>query len=286
LKLLRYGKFGVEKPGLLDSKGQIRDLSAVINDISGDNLLPEKLAFLKQLDITQLPLVPSDIRLGACIKSPGKFICIGLNYYDHAAEVGLDIPKEPLIFNKATSSICGPNDNIPIPKNADRMDWEVELGIVIGSPAKYVSVQDAYSHIAGYCVVNDLTERRYQFERGGQWTKGKSGDYFGPIGPWLVTPDEIENPQELDLWLTVDGVMRQKSNTAKMIFPVAEVVSYLSQLFTLHPGDIIATGTPAGVGVGVKPNPIFLKAGETIELGISGLGRQCQTLITENHSMV
>ncbi len=189
MKLLRYGKAGFEKPGILDSLGQIRDLSAVIDDIAGDNLFPEKLDFLRQLDIRQLPLVSSDVRLGACVKPAGKFICVGLNYYDHIVEVGLDAPKEPLIFNKATSSICGPNDHIVIPKGATCVDWEVELGVIIGSPAKHVSVQDAFLHIAGYCIVNDLTERCYQFERGGQWTKGKSCDYFGPIGPWLVTPD-------------------------------------------------------------------------------------------------
>jgi 2-keto-4-pentenoate hydratase/2-oxohepta-3-ene-1,7-dioic acid hydratase in catechol pathway len=287
MKLLRYGNFGAEKPGVLDTNGNIRDLSHIIDDITGQQLLPQALNRLRDLDIASLPIIEkNDMRIAPCIKPGGKFICIGLNYYDHAAEVGLDIPKEPLIFNKATSSICGPYDDIIMPKGATQIDWEVELGVVIGKPAKYISTTSAHAHIAGYCIINDVTERSYQFERGGQWTKGKSCDFFGPIGPWLVTTDEIDNSQNLDLWLTVDGVIRQKSNTKNMIFDVPTLISYLSQFFTLYPGDIIATGTPAGVGHGIQPSPIYLKAGQTMALGISNLGHQRQTIMMNDELLI
>jgi 2-keto-4-pentenoate hydratase/2-oxohepta-3-ene-1,7-dioic acid hydratase in catechol pathway len=275
MKLLRYGPIGAEKPGILDKAGRIRDLSGVIADVSG--------AVLTQLDTLQidpetLPLVPGNPRIGPCVAGTGKFICIGLNYADHAAESGLQVPPEPVIFMKATSAICGPNDPILLPRGSLKTDWEVELGVVIGKPAKYVSEADALAHVAGYCVVNDVSERAFQTERSGQWTKGKSCDNFGQIGPWLVTRDEVPDPQALSMWLKVNGQTMQNGSTKTMVYGVAHVVSYLSQFFTLHPGDVISTGTPPGVGMGMKP-PRYLKAGETVSLGIEGLGVQEQTVM-------
>lgn len=281
MKLLRYGEKGQEKPGLLDANGNIRDLSSVIIDIADENLLPENIESLQKTDVDSLPIIDAGVRLGPCVGNVRKFICIGLNYSDHAAETGAELPKEPIIFAKFTSAICGPNDDVIIPKGSTKTDWEVELGVVIGKPAKHVSVADALNHVAGYCVINDLSEREYQLERCGQWVKGKSCDNFGPIGPWLVTRDEIADPQNLDLWLEVDGHRYQNSNTNKMVFTVANLVSYLSQFFTLHPGDVISTGTPPGVGLGIKPEPVFLQPGQKIHLGIAGLGEQLQTAIAE-----
>lgn len=279
MKLLRYGPVGQEKPGLLDARGQIRDLSAHVGDIAGDALLPEGLARLAAIDPQSLPVVQGNPRLGACVAGTGKFICIGLNYSDHAAETGATVPSEPIIFMKATSAIVGPNDTVEIPRKSVKTDWEVELGVVIGKTAKYVSEQDALQHVAGYCVVNDLSEREFQLERQGQWTKGKSADTFGPIGPWLVTRDEIPDPQRLPMWLEVNGVRRQNGSTATMVFGVAKLVSYLSQFMSLRPGDIISTGTPPGVGLGLKP-PVFLKPGDVMTLGIEGLGQQRQEVAT------
>jgi 2-keto-4-pentenoate hydratase/2-oxohepta-3-ene-1,7-dioic acid hydratase in catechol pathway len=278
MKLLRYGPVGQEKPGLLDAKGQLRDLSAHVHDIAGETLSPAGLARLAALDPASLPLVPGAPRLGPCVAGTGKFICIGLNYSDHAAETGAPVPSEPIIFMKATSTIVGPNDTVEIPRDSTKTDWEVELGVVIGKTAKYVSEQDALQHVAGYCVINDLSEREFQLERQGQWTKGKSADTFGPIGPWLVTRDEIPDPQRLPMWLEVNGVRRQNGSTATMIFGIASLVSYLSQFMSLQPGDIISTGTPPGVGLGMKP-PVYLKAGDVVTLGIEGLGTQRQQLI-------
>ena len=274
MKLLRYGPRGQEKPGLLDADGTIRDLSGVVADLSGEVLT--NLDRLKTIDPATLPVVPGNPRLGACVAGTGKFICIGLNYSDHAAETGATVPPEPIIFMKATSAICGPTDPILIPRTSEKTDWEVELGVVIGKPAKYVTEADALSHIAGYCVINDVSERAFQTERSGQWTKGKSCDNFGQTGPWLVTPDEVADPQALPMWLTVNGDKVQNGSTATMVYGVAHLVSYLSQFFTLHPGDIISTGTPPGVGMGMKP-PRYLKAGDIVELGIHGLGQQKQT---------
>ena len=274
MKLLRYGPRGQEKPGILDADGQIRDLSGVIGDLAGDVLtrLPE----LAALDTSTLPVVPGTPRLGACVAGTGKFICIGLNYADHAAESGLQVPPEPVIFMKATSAICGPNDPILIPRTSQKTDWEVELGVVIGKSAKYITEAEALSHVAGYCVINDVSERAFQTERAGQWTKGKSCDNFGQTGPWLVTPDEVADPQALGMWLTVNGTKVQNGSTRTMVYGVAHIIAYLSQFFTLHPGDIISTGTPPGVGMGMKP-PRYLKAGDVVELGIEGLGQQRQT---------
>ena len=274
MKLLRYGPRGAEKPGLLDADGQIRDLSGVIADLSGEVLT--NLPDLAKLDPASLPAVAGNPRLGSCVAGTGKFICIGLNYSDHAAETGAKVPPEPIIFMKATSAICGPNDPILIPRTSQKTDWEVELGVIIGKPAKYVSEADALSHVAGYCVINDVSERAFQTERSGQWTKGKSCDNFGQTGPWLVTPDEVPDPQNLPMWLTVNGEKMQNGSTKTMVYGVAHLVSYLSQFFTLHPGDIISTGTPPGVGLGMKP-PRYLKAGDVVELGIDGLGQQRQT---------
>ncbi|MCX7287100.1 MAG: fumarylacetoacetate hydrolase family protein [Rhodobacterales bacterium] len=274
MKLLRFGPRGQEKPGLLDADGQIRDLSGVIGDLAGDVLT--NLDRLKSIDPATLPKVEGTPRLGACVAGTGKFICIGLNYADHAAESGMQVPPEPVIFMKATSAICGPTDPILIPRGSQKTDWEVELGVVIGRPGKYVSEADALSHVAGYCVVNDVSERAFQMERAGQWTKGKSCDNFGQTGPWLVTPDEVPDPQNLPMWLTVNGTKVQNGSTRTMVYGVAHLVSYLSQFFTLHPGDIISTGTPPGVGHGMKP-PRYLKAGDVVELGIDGLGTQKQT---------
>lgn len=275
MKLLRYGPPGEEKPGMLDGEGRIRDLSAVVADIAGEALLPESLQGLRALDAQALPLVEGEPRLGPCVGRIGKFICIGLNYADHAAESGLPVPSEPIIFMKATSAICGPNDAIRIPRGSTKTDWEAELGVVIGRPAKYVSQDRAFDHVAGYCVINDVSEREFQIERGGQWTKGKSCDTFGPIGPWLVTPDEIADPQRLAMWLEVDGTRRQDGSTETMVFGVAHLVSYLSQFMSLQPGDVISTGTPPGVGMGQKP-PVYLEPGQTVRLGIEGLGEQKQ----------
>ena len=278
MKLLRFGPVGQEKPGLVDRHGRLRDLSGVVADIAGEVLLDDSLAALRAVDPDTLPLVEGEPRIGACVGRIGKFICVGLNYADHARETGKEPPAEPILFMKATSAVCGPNDDIEIPQGSTKTDWEVELGIVIGKRAKYVREADAIEHVAGYCTVNDVSERAFQSERGGQWTKGKSHDSFGPIGPWLVTRDEIADPQALDLWLEVDGTRRQHGSTRTMIFGVAELVAYISQFMTLEPGDIIATGTPPGVGLGQKP-PIFLKPGQTVRLGVQGLGSQTQKTI-------
>ncbi|WP_116086122.1 fumarylacetoacetate hydrolase family protein [Tropicimonas sp. IMCC34011] len=278
MKLVRFGEAGEERPGLVDREGKIRDISDAVADIAGDVLSPEGLARLAALDPSDLPLAPEGARLGAPVAGVGKMLCIGLNYADHARETGKEPPAEPVVFGKATTAICGPYDNVEIPRGSDRTDWEVELGVVIGTRAKYVDEADALSHIAGYVLVNDVSERRFQSERGGQWIKGKSHDTFAPIGPWLATADEIPDPQEMDLWLDVDGERRQTGNTRTMIFGVAHVVSYLSQFMTLEPGDIIATGTPPGVGLGMKP-PTFLREGQVVRLGAEGLGEQQQTMV-------
>jgi 2-keto-4-pentenoate hydratase/2-oxohepta-3-ene-1,7-dioic acid hydratase in catechol pathway len=279
MKLLRFGNPGAEKPALLDSEGRLRDLSAVLTDIAGSSLLPESLDKLRQLNPTTLPLVSGSPRLGPCVGSVGKFIGIGLNYSDHAAESGMAVPAEPVVFMKATSSICGPNDNVVIPRNAKKTDWEVELGVVIGKEAKYVREEDALSHVAGYCVVNDVSERAFQLEGTGQWVKGKSADTFGPIGPWLVTADEVPNPQNLHLWLEVDGHRYQNGSTGTMVFGVAYLVSYLSRFMSLQTGDIITTGTPPGVGLGRKP-PVYLREGNIMTLGVEGLGEQRQKVVS------
>ncbi|WP_180899515.1 fumarylacetoacetate hydrolase family protein [Martelella soudanensis] len=278
MKLVRYGENGAEKPGLVDANGAIRDLSGVIADISSETLSPEMLSRLSGLDPETLPLVEGSPRYGAPVGRIGKFICVGLNYADHAAETGKAAPPEPVLFAKATTAVCGPNDDVEIPRGSDRTDWEVELGVVIGKRAKYVAEDDALSHVAGYVLVNDVSERRFQSERAGQWIKGKSHDTFGPTGPWLVTPDEFEDIQNLDLWLDVDGERRQTGNTRTMIFPVKHLVSYISQFMTLEPGDIISTGTPPGVGLGMKP-PTFLKQGQIVTLGAAGLGEQRQKMV-------
>jgi 2-keto-4-pentenoate hydratase/2-oxohepta-3-ene-1,7-dioic acid hydratase in catechol pathway len=278
MKLLRYGLPGKEKPGALDAQGRIRDLSKVASDIARETLLPESIEHLKSLDLNTLPLVDEKPRLGPCVGSVGKFICVGLNYADHAAETGSAIPAEPILFMKATSAIIGPNDDVVIPRGSQKSDWEVELGIVVGKPAKYVDEKDAMSHVAGYCVINDLSERAFQIERSGQWVKGKSADTFGPTGPWLVTRDEIADPQKLKLWLEIDGHKYQNGSTSTMIFGVAHLVSYISQFMSLQSGDIISSGTPPGVGLGQKP-PVFLRAGNRIKLGIEGMGEQNQNVI-------
>ncbi|AZO20452.1 MULTISPECIES: fumarylacetoacetate hydrolase family protein [unclassified Mesorhizobium] len=276
MKLLRYGEAGSERPGLLDQDGTIRDLSAYIPDIAGTALNPASLDVLSKLDPKSLPAVSGKPRMGACVAGTGKFICIGLNYSDHAAETGATVPPEPIIFMKASSAIVGPDDDVLIPRGSVKTDWEVELGVVIGKTAKYVSEDDALDYVAGYCVAHDVSERAFQAERQGQWTKGKSCDTFGPIGPWLVTKDEIADPQNLKMWLTVNGKTMQNGSTRTMVFGVKYLVSYLSQFMSLHPGDIISTGTPPGVGLGMKP-PVFLKAGDVVELGIEGMGQQKQT---------
>ena len=278
MKLVRYGEIGRERPGLIDEAGVLRDLSSLVSDIAGKVLLPESLARLRAVDTEELLPVEGAPRLGACVGHVGKFVCIGLNYTDHALEAGLPIPEEPVVFLKPTSCIVGPNDNVEIPRGATKTDWEVELGIVIGKPAKYISVEEAYAHIAGYCVVNDVSERGFQLERGGTWDKGKGCDTFGPVGPWLVTTDEIPDPQALDMWLEVDGVRRQSGSTRTMIFDVPTLVSYVSQFMSLQPGDIISTGTPPGVGLGMKP-PVYLTPGQTMRLSVSGLGVQEQRLV-------
>ena len=278
MKLVRYGQAGQEKPGLIDAKGQLRDLSGQIADIDS-NLLAD-LSVLKNIAPDSLPIVSGNPRFGPCIAGVGKFICIGLNYSDHAAETGNPIPKEPVVFMKATSAITGPNDPVRIPRTSVKTDWEVELGVVIGAPAKYVEESNALSHVAGYCVAHDVSERSFQIEREGQWTKGKSCDSFGPIGPWLVTRDEIADPQDLHLWCDVNGKRMQDGTTKTMVYGVAHLVSYLSQFMTLQPGDIISTGTPPGVGMGMKP-PQYLKAGDVVTLGIDGLGEQRQDVIAD-----
>ncbi len=275
MKLLRYGFPGQEKPGLLDEDGHIRDLSAHIPDICPAALSSQTLSKLKSLEFSTLPLVDSSVRIGPCVADSGKFMCIGLNYSDHATESGMTIPEEPVLFMKATSAIVGPNDDIEIPRGSQKTDWEVELGVIIGTRAKNIALESALDYVAGYCVVNDLSERAYQLEGTGQWVKGKSCDGFGPIGPWLVTAEEIPDPQQLNLWLDVNGHRYQQGTTAKMIFSVAEIVSYLSRYMTLWPGDIISTGTPPGVGMGQSP-PTYLKVNDTVTLGIDGLGTQTQ----------
>ncbi len=279
MKLLRYGPSGAEKPGVLDSEGRIRDLSAHVADIAGATLSPDGLAALAALPLDSLPIVDPAVRLGPCVTGTGKFICIGLNYSDHAAETGATVPTEPVIFMKATSAIQGPNDPVEIPRGSVKTDWEVELGVVIGKTAKYVSEEDALDHVAGYCVINDLSERAFQLEHQGQWTKGKSADTFGPVGPWLVTKDEVADPQALDMWLEVNGHRYQNGSTRTMVYGVAFVVSYLSRFMSLRPGDIISTGTPPGVGLGQKP-PVYLKVGDRMELGIQGLGQQRQICVS------
>jgi len=280
MKLLRHGPLGQEKPGILAADGSMRDLSGHVADIGGAALTDAALAKLALVDPMSLPVVATGTRLGACVAGTGKFICIGLNYADHAAESGLAVPPEPVIFMKATSAICGPNDPVIIPRGSDKTDWEVELGVIIGTKCKYVSEADALAHVAGYCVSNDVSERAFQTERAGQWTKGKSCDNFGQIGPYLVTRDEVVDPQALSMWLTVNGKKMQNGSTKTMVYGVAHVVSYLSQFMTLHPGDVISTGTPPGVGMGMKP-PQYLKAGDVVELSIEGLGQQRQDVIAD-----
>jgi 2-keto-4-pentenoate hydratase/2-oxohepta-3-ene-1,7-dioic acid hydratase in catechol pathway len=280
MKLVRFGAPGREKPGMLDAQGRVRDLSKVVPDIAGPALSPSGLTKLRKLKPEKLPLVRGTPRLGPCVGDVGNFIAIGLNYSDHAAEAGMPIPKEPIIFNKAPSCVCGPNDNTMIPKGSTKLDYEVELGIVIGSRARYLPKNKAMEAVAGYCLANDVSERSFQIERsGGQWGKGKGCETFGPLGPWLVTKDEIRDPQRLDMWLTVNDETRQKGSTQTMIFGVAHLVWYCSQFFVLEPGDVIITGTPPGVGMGIKPEPKFLKAGDVVRLGIDGLGEQQQKIV-------
>ena len=279
MKLLRVGPVGAEKPAILDPEGKIRDLSGVVPDIAGDVLLDAGLAKLRALDWKALPLVAGHPRVGPPVARPLNFICIGLNYADHAAETGSPIPKEPIVFLKSLGAFQGPNDDVKIPRGSKKTDWEVELGIVIGKSASYVPESAAFEHVAGYTIVNDVSEREYQIERGGTWDKGKGCDTFGPVGPWLVTRDEVRDPQALPLWLEVGGKRVRNGSTATMIFGVAKLVSYVSHFMTLHPGDIISTGTPPGVGMGIKPEPVFLKPGQTMRLGIEGLGEQHQRVI-------
>jgi len=278
MKLMRIGPVGQERPALLDNTGTLRDLSEHVPDIAGDVLGPEGLARLATLNPAELPEITGTTRIGPCVGSVGKFICIGLNFADHALETGKKPPEEPVVFLKAVSAICGPDDDVEIPRTSEKTDWEVELGVIIGTRSKYVPENEAMDHVAGYCVVNDVSERAFQSERGGQWTKGKSHDTFGPLGPWLVTKDEIPNVQALNMWLDVDGVRHQTGNTRTMIFGVAHLVSYLSQFMTLFPGDIISSGTPPGVGLGMKP-PVYLRAGQIVTLGIEGLGAQRQRMV-------
>ena len=281
MKLLRYGPPGAEKPGLIDKDGAIRDLSGVVPDIAGETLLPDAMARIQGLDPASLPTIEGEPRLGPCVGSVGKFVCIGLNYTDHAKEAGMPIPEEPVLFMKATSAIAGPDDPVTIPRGATKTDWEVELGLVIGKPAKYADEAEALSHVAGYCVINDVSEREHQLERSGQWVKGKSADGFGPIGPWLVTPDEVPDPQDLSLWLEMNGQRFQDGTTATMIFGVAHLVSFVSRFMSLQSGDVISTGTPPGVGHGRKP-PVYLKPGDVVRLGIDGLGVQRQELVASD----
>jgi 2,4-diketo-3-deoxy-L-fuconate hydrolase len=283
MKLLRYGQKGQEKPGVLDAQGRVRDLSGIVADIAGHHLTPQELDKLRALDLDSLPLVDGtpqqDLRLGPCVGAVGKFICIGLNYSDHAAESGMEVPAEPVVFNKWTSAICGPDDDVEIPRGSLKTDWEVELGVVIGTGGRYISEADALKHVAGYCVINDVSERQYQLELGGTWDKGKGCDTFGPLGPWLVTADEVADPHALNLGLEVDGHRYQNGNTSTMVFQVPALVSYLSHFMSLQPGDVISTGTPPGVGLGQKP-PVYLRAGQVMRLGIDGLGEQRQRTIS------
>ncbi|WP_315137103.1 fumarylacetoacetate hydrolase family protein [Achromobacter marplatensis] len=280
MKLLRYGPIGFEKPGVLDADGIIRDLSGITSDIDGRFLAGDGLAQLKAADITRLPAVDASVRLGACVANIGKFVCIGLNYADHAAESNMPIPEEPVVFSKWLSAVVGPNDDVRIPRGAEKTDWEVELGVVIGKTASYIDEEQALEHVAGYCVINDVSERAYQIERGGTWDKGKGCDTFGPTGPWLVTRDEVPDPHKLRLWLEVDGKRYQDGSTETMIFSVPSIIAYLSRFMTLHPGDVISTGTPPGVGMGQKPHPVYLRAGQTMRLGVEGLGVQQQRVVS------
>ncbi|CAB5714548.1 Ureidoglycolate lyase [Delftia tsuruhatensis] len=284
MKLLRYGLAGREKPGLMDTDGRLRDLSAHVPDIDGTVLDPASLDRLRALDASKLPLVEGRPRLGACVAGIGKFVCIGLNYADHAAESGMPVPAEPVVFGKWTSAVVGPNDDVVLPRGSMKTDWEVELGVVIGTAARYVGEEQAMSHVAGYCVVNDVSERSYQLERGGTWDKGKGCDTFGPTGPWLVTADEVPDPHALGLWLEVDGRRYQDGSTATMIFRIPQLIAYLSRFMTLRPGDVISTGTPPGVGMGCKPEPVFLRPGQTMRLGIDGLGVQQQRVVAHGEA--
>jgi 2,4-didehydro-3-deoxy-L-rhamnonate hydrolase len=286
MKLLRYGPKGMEKPGMLDNAGVVRDLSGVLPDLRAADLSKASLARLAAIDPTTLPAVREPGRIAPPWANVGKFLCVGLNYSYHAAESGMAVPSEPVLFMKATSCVIGANDPVVLPRESVKSDWEVELGVVIGSTARYVGIEEALEHVAGYCVVNDLSEREYQLERGGQWDKGKGCDTFGPIGPWLVTADEVPDPQNLDMWLDVNGHRFQTGNTKTMVFGVAHLVSYISKFMTLNPGDIISTGTPPGVGLGQKPDPIYLKPGDTMRLGISGLGEQRQTVHAWNAALI
>jgi 2,4-diketo-3-deoxy-L-fuconate hydrolase len=279
MKLLRYGPRGAEKPGLLDDEGRIRDLSGVVDDIAGETLTPEGLQRLRALDVVALPRVDGAPRLGPCVGRVGKFVCIGLNYSDHAAETGAQVPTEPVVFGKWTSAICGPDDDIEIPRGSRKTDWEVELGVVIGRGGRYIGEADAMAHVAGYCVINDVSERAFQLEGTGTWDKGKGCDSFGPLGPWLVTADEVPDPHALRLWLEVDGHRYQDGNTRTMVFRIPHLVSYLSRHMSLQPGDVISTGTPPGVGLGQKPEPVYLCAGQVVRLGIDGLGEQRQRVV-------
>jgi len=281
MKLLRYGPAGQEKPGLLDSNNQIRDLSGIVPDIAKEALLPDALDRLRKLDPATLPVVKGAQRIGPCVGQVGKFICVGLNYSDHAAESGMAVPAEPILFMKATSSIVGPDDDILLPRGSQKTDWEVELGVVIGKPGKYVAEADSLAHVAGYCVVHDISERAYQLEGTGQWVKGKSADTFGPIGPWLVTSDEVPDPGNLRLWLDLDGTRRQDGSTKTLIFGVQYLVSYISRFMSLQSGDVITTGTPPGVGHGQKP-PVYLRAGNQVRLGVEGLGEQRQRVVADS----
>ena len=280
MKLLRYGPEGQEKPGLLDGSGNIRDLSGKIDDLEGDVLSPASIDRLKSLDPSTLPMVEGNPRIGPCVTGTRKFMAIGLNYADHAAETGAELPSEPILFMKATSCICGPDDDVIVPRGSTQLDWEVELAVVIGKEGKYITSEDAINHIAGYCVVNDVSERSYQLDHEGQFTKGKSADHFGPVGPWLVTPDEVPEPQNMRLWLNHNGEMRQDGTTKEMVFGVLHLVSYLSNYMRLEPGDIITTGTPSGVGRGMTP-PVYLKPGDTLHLGVDGLGEQHQNVVAD-----
>lgn len=279
MRLLRWGPQGAEKPGALDSTGSIRDLSGVIPDITGEVISDQHLDELRALDLDALQIIEPGVRIGPCIANVGEFIGIGLNYADHAREIGANAPLEPIVFSKAVSCISGPTDNLIIPRGSEKTDWEVELGVVIGKQAQYVTADEALSHVAGYCTVHDVSERSFQTDRGGQWIKGKSAETFGPVGPWLVTRDEVADPQNLNLWLEIDGKRYQNGNTSDMFFTVAQLISHLSSFMILRPGDIIATGTPAGVGAGMKPTPIFLRPGQHIRLGVEGLGEQSQHIV-------
>jgi 2,4-diketo-3-deoxy-L-fuconate hydrolase len=281
LKLVRFGPAGKERPGCIDSQGNVRALTSYIPDVTGDALRPSQLPSLLSIDPSSLPIVTSAVRLGPCVSGVGKFICVGLNYRDHAEEAGMTPPKEPILFMKPTSAIGGPDDDVFLPRGSQKGDWEVELGVVIGTGGKYIEEENAMAHVAGYCVVNDLSERAFQLEGTGQWVKGKSADGFGPIGPWLVTPDEIADPHDLTMWLEVNGERRQSGNSGSMIFRIPYLISYISNFMSLAPGDVIATGTPAGVGMGHKP-PVYLKPGDVMELGIEGLGRQRQHVVAWN----